>query len=218
MSFAERVLRRSQLTPVCLWQRQTDEPPHTQKQKLCTLRMNTAKNIFLNCSGWYSVSSYSCKNANNHMVSAIITENNKYNSFSYWKLSIFSVIGLSDVTKWFPAFCKLHIVTHSSRRLYTGCPQMHKNSNYPWLGRLRTHQCQSLPLCYIDSTVWKKQQQPIIRPRGDPTTLKGLQISRMLYYARNLLEDMKSLSLDAFIALSMFLIALAIFKGKLTMH
>lgn len=90
------------------------------------------------------------------------------------ELSIFTLIGLSNVTKWFPEYCascKLHVVvTHSAQRLYTGCPRMHKHSNYPWLGRLRTHQCQSLPLCCIDSTVQEKQQQPIIRPRGDPTT------------------------------------------------
>lgn len=128
--------------------------------------------------------------------------------------------GLSDVKKmisWILCFLQTeYIVTHRARRLYMGCPRMHKNSNYPWLGRLRTHQCQSLPLCYIDSTVWKKQLQPIISPRGDPTTLNGLQIKSTLHYARNLLEQ-EAFS-GALIALSMFLIASAMFTCKLIMH
>ncbi len=98
--------------------------------------------------------------------------------------------------------CFLHVVTHSAQSLHTGCPRMRKNCNYPWLGRLRTHQCQILPLCYIDSTTQDKQQQPIIRPRGGPTTLNSLQTTSMAHYTRNPLKHTKRLSPDYHFALS----------------
>lgn len=91
------------------------------------------------------------QNANNHMVQSVPWLQRTINTIPFHtgnELSIFSVIGLSNVTEWFPEYCascKLHVlVTHSAQRLYTGCPRMHKHSNYPLIGTT-THPSMSKP-------------------------------------------------------------------------